>query len=380
MNFKKIILAVALSLGMAGLSNAGTVYMTGSTAFRNSVYNTLNAAGAVFDSAPSFAGYDGSSAGGCNYMTFVGTIGGVAMTVKCHWSGSEAGVKDVVTGQTETFLDDSLNGTGYNAGVPGATINASADLAMADNAQRFSRTPTPELATGSSVGIIPFTWVRNPSSLWTGANNVTDQQIRQAMKGFCHLALFTGNNADTTYVYVSGRNNGSGTRVNAFGTSGFGIFTSPNQIELDASGNMQFLASVGDYAGDDGFESGGTLAGTLGVDTATKSDLFNGGTGFTVLSYLGRGDANKAISLGAVELTLNGVASTTANIVEGKYNYWGVEYIYQKNGASVDAQSVYGKLANTSTGINANLDGTTGIKLTDMHATRTGPTADPVHN
>lgn len=380
MNISKLLLAGAFSLGIASLSNAGTVYMTGSTAMRSIVYTTLNTPGAVFDSAPSFAGYDGSSASGCNYMTFVGTIGGVSTTVKCHWSGSEAGIRDAVTGQTETFLDDSLNGTGYNAGAPGATVNASADLAMADNNQRFSRTPTPELTTGTNVGIITFTWVRNPSSLWTGANNVTDQQIRQALKGYCHLSLFSGNNADTSYVYVSGRNNGSGTRVNAFGTSGFGIFTSPNQIELDSSGNMQFLASVGDYAGDDGFESGGTLAGTLGVDTATKPDQFNGGTGFTVLSYLGRGDADKAIGLGAVELTLNGVAATPQNIIEGKYNYWGIEYIYQKNGASVDAQTVYGKLANPTTGINNYCDGVKAIKLSDMHATRTGPTADPVHN
>src|SRR4029079_19610326 len=132
--------------------------------------------------------------------------------------------------------------------------------------------------------------------------------------------------------------------VNALGTSGFGIFTSPNQVELDANGNMIDLSGVGDFAGDFGFSSGGTLAGTLGVDTATKADQFHGGTGFTVIAYLGRGDADAAISKGAVELTLNGVASTPANIKEGRYNYWGIEYIYQKNGASTDAQTVYNKL------------------------------------
>jgi len=382
MNLKKSLIAGALSLGLVSFADAATVYMTGSTAMRSTVYATLNAAGAVFDAAPTFAGRDGSSAGGCNYMTFVGNIGGVSTTVKCHWSGSEGGVKDVATGQLETFLADSTSGYVSTAPVAAEldpTAHA-ADLGMADNSQAFSRTTTPVLATGAKVGIITFTWVRNPSTLWTGSNNITDQQIRQALGGFAKLSLITGVPTDNSYVYVSGRDNLSGTRVNALGTSGFGIFTTPNQIELNASGDMIDLSGVGDYAGDYGFSSGGTLAGTLGVDTATKADNFNGGTGFSVISYLGRSDANKAIGLGAIELTLNGVPQSVANVKEGRYNYWGTEYIYQKNSAGSDAVTVYNKLANTATGINNYCDGSNAIKLGDMHATRTGPTVDPVHN
>ena len=382
MNMKKSLMTGALAFGLISLANAATVYVTGSTAMRGTVYSTLIAAGAVFDAAPTFAGREGSSASGCNYMTFVGTIGSVATTVKCHWSGSEAGVKDVATGQLETFLADSVSG--YVAAAPTAgeldPTSRAADLAMADNSQAFSRTTSPVLTTGAKVGIITFTWVRNPSSLWSGANNVTDAQLRQAFGGFAKLALFTGVPTDSTYVYVSGRDDQSGTRVNAFGTCGFGIFTSPNQVELNASGDMIDLDGFGTFAGDYGFTSGGTLAGRMGVNTATKTDQFNGGTGFTVLAYLGRGDADTAIAAGAIELTLNGVTQSAANVKEGKHAFWGNEYIYQKNGAGSDAVSVYNKLANTTTGINNYCDGVKAIKLGDMHATRQGPTVDPVHN
>jgi len=382
MKISKIILAGALGLGILSQTDAATLYMTGSTAMRGTVYAALNAAGAVFDGAPTFAGRDGSSASGCNYMTFSGNVSGAATTVKCHWSGSEAGIKDVVSGQTESFLADGASG--YVAAAPTAgeldPVAHAVDLAMADNSQAYSRSPTPVLTTGSKVGIITFTWVRNPSSLWSGPNNITDQQIRQALGGFARLALFTGVVSDNTYVYVSGRDNGSGTRVNAYGTSGFGIFTAPNQVELNATGDMIDLDGLQTYVGDYGFSSGGTLAGTLGVDTATKADQFNGGTGFTVIAYLGRGDADTAIGKGAVELTLNGVTQSAANVKEGKHGYWGNEYIYLKNGASTDAQTVYGKLSNATTGINAYCDGVKAIKLGDMHATRNGPTVDPVHN
>src|SRR5690242_11652794 len=90
MKLTKTILASALGLGFLSSAEAATVYLTGSTAFRGTVYTTLNSAGGVFDAPPTFAGRDGSAANGCNFMTFSGTIGGAQITVKCHWSGSEA--------------------------------------------------------------------------------------------------------------------------------------------------------------------------------------------------------------------------------------------------------------------------------------------------
>jgi hypothetical protein len=379
MKLKKVILASALSLGALSLSNAGTIYLTGSTAMRSSIFTTITKPGSVFTAAPTTTTYEGSSASGANYMVFSGTlVGGSGTTViKCHWSGSEGGIKDVATGATEQFVDDSIVDGANHTASPGTTIGHTADLAMADTSQAFSRNKTPLLTTGVKVAVITFTWVRNPG-LWTG-NNVTDSMIRQALGGFCKRAVFTGNAADTgDYVYVSGRDNQSGTRVNQFGICGFGIFTPPNQIEMDASGNMLDLDPPnGTYAGDFGFSSGGTLAGTLGANTTAKSDLWNGVTGYSVIAFLSRGDANTAIANGAIEISANGVAQTSAAVKEGSYAYWGNEYIYQKNGASSEAQSVYNNMA---TSIPNDVNGTTAIKLTDMHCTRSGPTSDPAHN
>jgi hypothetical protein len=379
MKFNKSIVAAAIALGAVGLTDAGTVYMTGSTALRGSMFTTIRTAGSVFTAVPVTTTYEGSSASGANYMVFSGTlVGGVGTTVlKCHWSGSEGGIKDVVTGASELFVDDSIVDGANHTGSPGTTISHNADLAMADNSQAFSRNKSPVLATGAQVAVITFTWVRNPG-LWTGGN-VTDSLIRTALGGFCKRAQFSGNAADVNdYVYVSGRDNQSGTRVNAFGTSGFGIFTIPNQIEMDASGNMLDLDPPnGVYAGDFGFTSGGTLAGTLGANTTAKTDSFNGGAGYSVIAYLSRGDANTAIANGAVELTLNGVAQSAANVKEGLHTYWGNAYIYQKNGAAAEPQSAYNRLVIS---IPNDVNGTTAIKLSDMNCTRGGPTSDPAHN
>jgi hypothetical protein len=379
MKLKKLIVASALSLGFVSLCEAGTIYLTGSTAMRSSIYTTIRTPGSVFTALPTTTTYEGSSASGANYMVFSGTlVGGSGTTViKCHWSGSEGGIRDVVTGATELFVDDSIVDGANHTGSPGTTISHSADLAMADSSQAFSRNKTPTLTTGAKVAVITFTWVRNPG-LWTGTN-INDMMIRQALVGACKRAVFTGNASDTNdYVYVSGRDNQSGTRVNQFGESGFGIFTLPNQIEMDSSGNMLDLDPPnGVYQGDFGFSSGGTLAGTLGANTTAKTDPISGGTGYSVIAFLSRGDANTAIANGAIELTANGVAQNSANVKEGTYTYWGNEYIYQKNGASSEAQAVYNNMVAS---IPNDVNGTTAIKLTDMHSTRTGPTSDPTHN
>ena len=380
----KSILAAILGLSMASLCNAGTVYMSGSTAMRGTVYSALINPGTVFTAAPAITLYQGGGSS-ANYMAFQGTLvgGSGTTTIKCHWSGSEGGILDVASNTvvTETFIADSLlDGTDHGTNVPSSTESANVNLAMADNAQQFSRTKNPTLSKKAKVGVITFKWVRNPGK-WTGTN-VTDSQIRQALYGYCPRAVFSGNSTDTSdFVYVSGRDNQSGTRVNALGISGYGIFTLPTQIEMNSSGVMQDLTGGGVYAGDYGFSSGGTLAGTLGADTTSATDPVNGGTGYSVIAYLGVGDATTAIGKGAVELAYDGVTFSPAAVIEGSYNFWDNEYIFEANNVASgsEADKAYGRLSLT-TGINAFCDGTKAIKLTDMHCTRTGPTSDPSHN
>jgi hypothetical protein len=386
MKLNKSILAAALALGMAGLSHAGTVYITGSTAMRGTVFQTLTNVGAVFSSSPTVTLYTGGTTGnnagnGATYMAFQGTLvgGSGTTTIECAWSGSEAGIKDVATGLSENFIDPSLlDGNDHGTNVPATLTSQPVDLAMGDNAQAYSRTKTPVITANTEVGVITFKWVRN-NGLWTGSN-VTASQIRQALNGFCPRAVFDGNSADVNdYVYVSGRDNQSGTRVNTFGDSLYGIFSSPSQIEMNSSGVMQLVG--GNYAGDFGYSGGGSLAATMGANTTTAADQWNGKTGYSVIAYLSVGDAATAIANGATELTYNGVAFSPAAVKEGTYTFWGNEYIYKKNSDSnTDAGTVYSRLSLTSTGISHNCDGTKAISLSAMDCTRTGPTTDPVHN
>src|SRR5262249_43453806 len=145
--------------------------------------------------------------------------------------------------------------------------------------------------------------------------------------------LFTGNSADTSHVYISGRDNNSGTRVNTLGTTGFGIFSGPNMIQVNADGSMKVQGDAG-ILGDYGYSGGGAVATQMGVDLTqgTSTDTAPGGTGghFTVLGYLGVLDAATAVANGGTLLTYNGVAFSTANIKQGLYTFWGNEFVLKK--------------------------------------------------
>jgi hypothetical protein len=381
MKMNKSLLAVALGLSVAGLSQAGEIYLTGSTAMRSTIYSTLMAPGAVFQSTPVFTGYGGKG-GGDDYMAFVGTlVGGSGQTIiNCSWSGSEDGIQHLATGDTQTFMADSLIQTGSSvdnaASTPPTTQAHACDLAMADNAQSFSRSRTPSL-TGQEVGVITFEWIRN-KGLWTGTN-VTDSMIQQALAGGALRGVFTGNPADNTdLVYVSGRDAGSGTRVNAFGDSGFGILTTPAQIQLDSTGHM-IDQGGGVYIGDYGFTSGGTLATTMGSDTTAIADPISGAPGFSAIAYAGVGDADAGVAAGATVLSYNGVPFSTNAVYQGTYTFWGNEYIYKANSVATgsEADKTYNNVLNN---VATYCDGRKAVALTTMQCSRPGPTAPPQHN
>ena len=379
MNTKSIILAGAIGLACASLASAATqyVYMSGSTAARNAFYLTIMDGTTVFDAAPTVVAQGNSDPSKATYHLFHGTIAGADTILKAHWSGSEGGIADIAGSATETFLDDTAVTSSTSSG---PFITSSVDLAAADNDVSFSRNPKAAV-TGTRVCIIPFIWVKEKGSA-AGLLNVTDQSIRQALKGYAVLAQFTANPADTTFVYVTGRDNQSGTRVNQFGDCGFGIFSSPFMVQINPDGSMVNHGG-GTYVGDYGYSSGGSIATQMGYDLSqgTSVDVANG-TGvekFSVIAYLGRSDANTAEANGATDLACNGVAYSNAAIEEGQYNVWGNEYVYRRNTSTPQATAVFNKLA-ASTGVSGHADGTLTIKLTAMHCTRNGPTSDPVHN
>jgi hypothetical protein len=379
MKINSALLALGLGLASATLAGAQThyVYITGSTAARNAVYATLNST-AVFDAAPTATTQGSGTASKATYMTFVGNIGGLPFSVKCDWSGSEAGIADISLNQSENFLQD---GAASSSSSPGPFVSEVVDLAMADNAVQFSQNPKGAI-TGIKVCVIPFELMKEVGSA-ADLSNVTDAQFRQAIAGGAKQALFTGNSADTNYVYITGRDNGSGTRVNTLGETAYGIFTPAYQVELDGSGNMLDPDGDGSYYTSDGvsgYSSGGSVATQLGVNCSATVDMINAGhTGISVIGYLGISDGNTAAGLGATQVSFNGVLESPTTVIEGQYGIWGNEYCYHKNSPSSDASTVFGKLT-ANTGITAKSDGSTTIDLNVMHAHRNGPTTDPIHN
>lgn len=389
MKINKAILAAALGLSVVSASQAADVFLTGSTAMRSTIYKAMTTAGIVFQSTPTFTGYGGSGSGD-TYMGFTGTLVGGSGTVNilCDWSGSEAGIKDVAAGQSETFIaDGALNGLD-NAGAPtGASAQtAVVNLAMADNAQSFSRTTSPVLSQGAEVGVVTFKWLRN-AGVWTGAN-VTDSQIQAALGGTCPIEVFTGVNdgsADTNFVYVAGRDTSSGTRVNALGDCGYGILTPVSQIEL-SSGAM--VNQGGSYESNTGQSSGGTLAKSITYNTVSTPDLANGVTGFSVIAYLGYSDAATALAgtgggVAATELTYDGVPFSTANVENGTYGFWGNEYCYAANNVNSSsnpaAQLVFQNITSVSHGADSIFDFLSAIPLDAMQCSRSGPLGQPSH-
>src|SRR6266404_5201611 len=171
MKAKLLLVTCLTALGLVGAANAQNfVYITGSTAYRNAINKTLRA---MFDASPAVqvAAYGSTTEFKATFLSFEGNIGTVAYRIKCHWSGSEAGVADVATGLSESFLDDI--GTGSPAVAAGATAsspvagqlnNHTVDLAPTDTAQGFSKTKSP-LLTGTFIGIIPFVWDKNAQTV-----------------------------------------------------------------------------------------------------------------------------------------------------------------------------------------------------------------------
>jgi hypothetical protein len=399
MKINKTILLAVLGVSVAGIASADEIFLTGSTAARAAVYQTMTNPGCVFQSAPIQTLFGGSGSGD-TYMAFTGTLvgGSGSTTINCTWSGSEAGIVDVATpgGKDETFMADSYwqnaSGNSDNTTGPASTQQHFVDVCMADNSQAYSPAGSllPAVANQQYVGVVPFRWLRN-DGLWTGSN-VTDSQIRQALSGGAKLAVFTGNAADTnSYVYVAGRDNSSGTRVNAFGDTGFGIATSPKQIEINSANGAMVSTTVHGstkYAADFGQSSGGTLAKTIGVQasTITVTDMVNHVSGYSAIAYLGISDSTTATNstYQATILSYNGIPWSISSLEEGTYTFWGNENVLETgntySGQSLNVGLVFTDLTSPTTGITSQADGNILVPISAMHCTRQGPGADPVHN
>src|SRR5579862_4374231 len=378
MKLRSLLALSALSLGllqMADAATTNTVYITGSTAFRGAIFITLtNKVNGVFDAGSNvvFVAGKASPIGTLNpqtagQMEFFSYINGNPTIVKCSWSGSEAGIADVVNGTTESFIDAALLNSAPNSTVTTTyptPDSHTVDLALSDTDQSVSLTQNPPLNNGEQVGIIPFVFVKNAQTNnttitsipadWAQITNVTDPELRVMLAGGSPISIFTGNPSDTKFVYIAGRDNQSGTFDNTMLGTQFGLVTSPRQIKIAGQGPSTDYASMsptnlvsGGGADVAGQNSGGTLSTTMtfvGSSTnldpiATKNNKAQT-FGWYAIAYLGLPDADVCLGIQgpvvapagqAATLTYNGVAETPNNISNGTYSFWGNEWLYGAN-------------------------------------------------
>ncbi len=314
-------------------ASAATLHIVGSTAFRASVTQAIFQ---VLGGAPLTVGgtttvnYSTNKGGGAvnvlasSYGVFQSADG--TMTVETYWTGSLAGVVDLVAGTTDPFpspnqtvpaMQLSTSGGKLASGYVKETV--APDIAMSDSftgsiaqevaSSTFSgsvgsySTPA-SLATaiknsglkqgGSGTasgpsGIVPFEFITgNITGAVTGLTtvapsfiNITSTVAQNLIAGPTPVSLSTGATADkNSYMYLIGRNEDSGTRIDSFAVAGQTVnpangvfqeavaFTNNQQAESTSTTTAN---PTGGYT--PSYSPGGATAGSTGIATVAASEV-----------------------------------------------------------------------------------------------------------
>lgn len=360
MKLTKTITLAAAVIGVATAVNAQTVIdITGSTAGRSAVHNAI----LTVLSNETFA-FNGSNLSRAGKALFKGNIGATPVIVRTSWSGSAAGVRDLAQNNSAVWFPNTAINTvsANNTNIPMAnntanTVQDVAEIAFSDVFQSSTIYQSPALVD-DTAGIIPFKFYT--SSDVNGAfTNLTPLQARFLWgSGYIPLAMLTGNNADQgTFVFATGRDPESGTRITAMAEIGYGVFNAVQQNEPTVVGGAVTALTLwpaGTYAeGNGGFSSGS------GVRPALEATAFAAGMG--LISYLGSSDWSAI----AEELTWNGYSYSPQNIIEGKYTFWGYLHQFRHPSLSGTSLTFYTSLLNA-----VRADVTWLVKTTDMQVAR----------
>jgi len=421
-----------ITLALAGISSAQTViHISGSTAFRSALNHALVD---ILNPGYSIAG-TGSSLSNSTQLVVSGTTktGNYAVVFKTNLTGSLAGVQSLAQQSPQIVFSPSNSnggwlltslattaGTYFNSAITAAQADtaAPADICLADSYQAstyFYGTGYTTLVD-QLVGVVPFFWVMGDSkdpnvhaSLGT-VTNITASQIKLLLSSGLPLSMLTGSSTDANItMYPLGRDEDSGTRLDAFAESGFGVFGSPVQYLPGIGGSITNInlpstpASVsGPNAttitglmpwpanpnvdglsfpvGHSGFNSGGTLAKIIYTPVDLNAQDQFGGK-FAFITYLGAGDAQTAYGTTgstAVILNYNGVygelspsndpiPSTASNIINGKYTFWSYEHLSYLPTLSGPAKTIANQLVQQISSVEAHYSG---VSLTSMNVSR----------
>jgi hypothetical protein len=377
MKLKSITGLLALSLTTPAFADV-TVDITGATAFRAAALDTIKARYVASGAAFQFSHDQAAGAfNGATRAIFKGTFQGVSgvTTIRTSFNGSVEGIKALVDSPASdpTYYTDIAGNFVTAAAVGGGETHTStvgfakttaasqSEIAFSDVSKNSTPFASASLQPSTpACGVVVFTMLTNEGSSIT---NVTAQQFRAlAAAGFQPLSMFTGNASNTTNVFLTGRNDGSGTRTTYMAETGVGITTAIKQYvtvdststaleaiqEVPATGTndsdaitagiqlptgsdikayvdggqtvTQLAANAStvwsqDFAGNGGYSSGSTLrtdmgkTGTSGVTVfdAAGANAFGETVRADLVTWLSLNDAVTARGNGAIFCGYNGV-------------------------------------------------------------------------
>jgi len=235
---------------------------------------------------------------------------------------------------------------------------------------------TSKLAPDNQVGVVFFEWVKNvgaPADITNVTNSLAESLLTL---GAVPQSFFSGNNAETTNVFILGRDNLSGSRYITFAETGFGINSSPVQNTVTPSGAA--VGQINPVAGATGYSSGGSVASALILTGSDAGTVGGAGPGWLV-GYVGTADAQTAISGGGTALTYNGVPATPANVENGIYSLWGYEHFNILTTLAGVQLTTANAISSQLTTVDA-ADFGAGVLISTMNVNRAGDGAPIFHN
>ncbi len=397
-----------VSLVAATSAFSAEIRITGATAFRASAIKTIAAS-----YSPGFlVSYSNGTLQSANQATFQGTFPGISgtTTIRCSWNGAVEGIRVIHNNTTPLFLSETPTATGNADGTGGsiktATTAQTAQLAFSDCAQSSTPYTANTLFPGDpTIGVVVFAFVANNGAN-AGITGMTSQ-LSNALytTGNQPLSMWTGLAADDNkQVYLTGRNDGSGTRTIALAEPGYGASQLMKQYKPTVASNAITVLRLWptadgtnisdiwnpDTAGNGGFFSGGAITSSLrstssAVQLQTAAGANVGSpSAVSLISYQSASDAfltQSASGAGAPGrlLTYNGAPALTYkgtgtaldpftlsdasvnDVARGRYTFWSYEVLYSNldldTPANADLNTVYQAIKAGSTTLNLGLSG-----------------------
>lgn len=438
----KTILAGALALGITSSAMAQTteITITGATAFRQAtmqaIYNayaSINGGlGNNFNAAHDFPASGSNNLSqliASNKAIFVGTFPGITGTtiIRTSFNGSTEGLNAIAGNNNPSFYKVQSLPVGITSSFVGDGLESlRPKFSFSDVYQSTSPVNNEVLnpVGSSAVGVVTFAMIANegaPANL----TNTTIQQCRALWaQGVQPVSLFTGNADDTSYIFATGRNDGSGTRSAYLTEWTYGVANTVQQYVAALNGTTSTtvtaitLVPVGanltngavystgrssdastlwgnTAVGNGGYSSSSALRTLMGLTSASVT-VYNGvnanpllvNSPVTLLTWLSTADSRNAASAGARLLAFNGekvtpLSSSAPNnynssgfdeadffkIAKGAYSPWSYQHLYYHGSLSPNEE--IWDTAMRGTWIPQGLQQTAnGLQLGDMQVSR----------